>query len=134
VSWWNPYAFPPGPGGREGRDEREDAGIWGGPGAPGGLHAGMVLGEGSVIIPAPESPPPVEPSEVAAGYGSVGTGVRGLGQLAEGGESAWRAFTGGPVGAAEAGGATVGTGLPDARDVGEGRWRADVAGRDPVTR
>jgi hypothetical protein len=145
VSWWNPFAWTPGaggpPGAAGGRDEREeDAGIWGGPGAPGGLHAGMVLGEGSVLGAVVDSPVPVEvafPSDIVAGYGSVGAGVRGdrLGGLrtigaglSETDESAWRAFTATPIAGAPIGGAVadVGAGLPDARGLGEDTWADDV--------
>ena len=133
MSWWNPFAWTPGgSAGAEGRDEREEAGIWGGLGAPGGLHAGMVLGEGSVITSVNESPKPLEalvPSEVATGYGTVGA-MRGAGaELGELGETAWRALAATPVAAGEPGASDVGTELADS----PGIWERDVAG-DPVTR
>jgi hypothetical protein len=126
VSWWNPFSWTPGaPGGdgQGGRDDRGDAGIWGGLGAPGGLHAGMVLGEGSALFAVAESPRPVESlvaSEIAAAYGSVGAGLRQAPSAL--GEAAWRELTATPVGAPERDPTDAGAGLPPF----QADWTGDV--------
>lgn len=127
MSWWNPFSWTP--AGEPGAPD-EDAGIWGGAGGPGGLHAGMVLGEGSVVQSVPINGPyeTEVPTDIAIRYGTVGGTLRAVGAGVELSESAWRAFAETPVGTADPGGGHVGVDLSEP-ELREDAWAKNVAGR-----